>query len=389
MSSKKEGQDKPRGRYGDGSIYERKDGRFEGSCYVEGKRKSVYGKSRSEVRKKLKEVQRKAEQGEMVAASRVTVEGYMNQWFEVHKLEIKESTAQQYGYIVSAHIIPALGHLQVQKLRVDQMQKFITGLLDADLAPSTIRNIMMVLNMALDHAVQRKVIVLNPCTAVTLPRMGEQEKQVLSAEQAQLLMMMAKDTILECLVTVALATGMRCGELLGLKWSDIDWEAGRVTVARTLVYINTRGFYLTEPKTKRGKRTIPLAGFALEALKEHRRKQREARLGTLAWKYPEMVFARRNGDYMPYKTIQWHFDRLVAQDDFPQITFHSLRHSAATLLLSMGVPAHVVQQILGHSQIATTLGIYGHVLSGQKEQAIDKLDGLFSEQNFEPKREVQ
>ena len=386
MSSKKEGSDKPRGRYGDGSIFTRKDGRIEAQFYLsDGTRKSVYGKTKSEARKKMKEVQSKAEKGELVATNRQFLADYMNQWLEGHKLEIRKSSYVQYRSRVNAHIIPALGSIQLQKLTQQQIQAFVNGMVEAGLEASTIHHIFMVLNLALKSAIEGKLLSNNPATNVKLPRIEDREMQILDAEAAQLLLQTAQGSALEPIVTLALATGMRCGEILGLKWSDIDFEQSRLQVQRTLVYVNGSGFYLWEPKTASGKRKILLASFALDALKEHRKWQREARVEAATWLHPEMVFTGDTGNYVQFKTLQTRFKKLLAVAGLPEMHFHGLRHSAATLLLSMRYPANIVQQMLGHSDVRTTLGIYGHVTPEQQEAAVNSLDALFSQSKREAK----
>jgi integrase len=205
--------------------------------------------------------------------------------------------------------------------------------------------------------------------------------QPLDQEQAKHLLVVARDSSLECLLTLAVATGMRLGELLALRWSDISIEKKIIQVRHMVDYIQGHGYLETEPKTESGKRTIPITQFALDALKSHKAAQLEARLKAGSqWKDQGLVFTNRQGRYLSRNPIRNRLKKLLEQVGLPPMRFHDLRHSAATILLSMGVNAKVIQELLGHAHISVTLGIYGHASPSMQRDAINRLDDLFREE---------
>jgi integrase len=197
-----------------------------------------------------------------------------------------------------------------------------------------------------------------------------------------LLLQRVREHHLEALLALALATGMRKGEILGLRWRDIDLQKGVLQVRNTLVYLEHHGFIEGVPKTEKSKRTIILPLFVVDALKRHHTLQLEVRLQAgIAWVENDLVFPNKRGGFIVPNTLVNHFKRFLQEIGLPTMRFHDLRHSAATLLLSMGVNAKVVQEILGHSQISTTLGTYSHVLPSMQQEAMEKMDNLFRQQS--------
>jgi integrase len=215
---------------------------------------------------------------------------------------------------------------------------------------------------------------------VKLPRYTPREGYPLDQEQAQRLLRAAQGNRLECVITLAITTGMRLGEILALRWSDINMEEKVLHVRRTVDYIKTFGWVEDEPKSASGKRDIQLPQVTVDALKEHRTAQLEARLKVGAhWKEQGLVFPNRYGGFFRRMRLYAIFEKLLKEAGLPDMHFHDLRHSAATILLSMGVPAKVVQEILGHSNISTTMNIYGHVFPSMQRNAMDEMDDFFKE----------
>ena len=266
------------------------------------------------------------------------------------------------------------------------MQAFLNTMVRDGLKATTIQVIFAILNTALKDAVRWQLLTVNVCSAVTLPRVVPSEIRSLSKEEARRLLEVAKEDYLHCLLTLALATGMRLGELLALRWEEVDLENTTLQVHHTVDYIQGYGKVESEPKTTSGRRRITLPQFAIEELERHRVCQREMRkeAGHL-WREQGLILTSRTGNHLGRSRVQKNFKQLLRRADLPDMHFHWLRHSAATILLSMGVSPKVVQELLGHSDIRTTLRIYGHVLPGMHKEAMDKMDDVFGNKEDEKK----
>jgi integrase len=366
--------------HGEGSIYQRKDGRWVASITLENrKRKQFYGKTRKEVQEKLRVALNEQRLGTLATGPQQTLKQYLEYWLEdVHKPAIRLSSYMQYRGILDKHIFPLLGHIQVQKLTPQQVQSFYARKEKEGLALGTIRTIHAVLHNALSHAVSINLVSRNVSDVVNPPRLVKHERHPLTIEQAQKLLQHVQGYSLEGLITVALATGMRRGELLGLRWQDIHFDTKSLQIQRTISRQRKKGIVESEPKTSRGRRNIILPPFAIEALKEHRTRQLEVRLKVgSAWEESNFVFCNGHGGFLEPSQLHMMFRNLLKEADLPQIRFHDLRHSAATIMLTMGVHPKVVQELLGHSSISLTLDTYSHVLPSMQQEAMDKLNGLF------------
>jgi integrase len=367
---------KRRGK-GEGSMYKRQDGRWAAEITIEGRRrKTLYGRTREEVHEKLLEAQQEKRQGLLRTGPKQTVKDYLNHWLEdVHRAKLKLSTYALYRHHLDKHIIPALGHLQLQKLTTDHVQSFCSQKQKEHLSTGVVRLQCTILSAALKDAVRRKKLAVNVCDVVTLPRLTRRERQPLTKEQALQLLEAARGSRLDCLLTVALTLGMRLGELLALRWDDIDLDERILHVRHTVRYIQGFGITEHEPKTESSRRSILLPLIVVDALKQHRTSQLEARLQAgAAWQEQGLVFANTYGSYFSRTKLHSLFKRILREAGLPDMRFHDLRHSAATILLSMGVPAKVVQEILGHSNIGITLNIYAHVLPSMQRDAMDDMD---------------
>src|SRR6266487_777476 len=366
---------------GGGSVFLRKDGRYEAKFKVEetGKYKSLYASTENEAYRLLEEAKFQQRQGTLATGPVQTVKQFLEYWLEdVEKPTIRLSTYVNNRIIVHKHLIPGLGHIKLQKLTSQQVQSFYAKRLREGTAASRIKQFQGVLHKALKHAKRVKLVSSNVTEDVDLPKYEAYTSHILNPEQARLLLEKARERNLDVLLAVAVGTGMREGEILGLRWSDIDLVKGTLQVARTLNYLPKYHFVEGKPKTKSSERNILLPQFLLDLLKKQRVLQREKKLkvGT-EWIDRDLVFSNRRGDFIIHTRLRRQFYRLLDEVGLPRMHFHDLRHSAATILISMGVPANVVQELLGHSNVATTLGIYGAVLPSMQKDVVDKMDGLF------------
>jgi integrase len=371
--------------HGEGSIYERKDGRWVASITLENrKRKYFYGETRKEVQEKLKVALHEQQQGTLATGPKQTVKQFLDHWLEeVHKPNIKQGSYVVYRIKIDKHILPALGHVQLQKLTAQQVQAFYARKIKEGYSANFIHLTHGILHKALDQAVRWKLVARNVCDDVSLPRQVRHERQSLTKEQAQTLLEAARGHRLEGLLTVALATGMRKGELLSLKWQDINFDDMSLQVRRTVGKFKG-GYKESEPKTLSSRRKVMLPQFVIDALKQHRLHQIQVRLqvGT-AWVDRDLVFCNTDGDYFPLTSLDYQFHKLLQEAGLPPIRFHDLRHSAATILLTMGVHPKLVQELLGHSQIHITLDTYSHVLPSMQREMMNKLNDVFGDDEQE------
>ncbi|WP_053057784.1 tyrosine-type recombinase/integrase [Rubrobacter aplysinae] len=370
---------------GEGSLTKYKDGRWCGRCTVtrpDGKQRriAVYGRTKEEARIKLTKKMAESDSGVVFDAENQTVEEYVTRWLEDSaKGNIAPRTYHNYRLQLNRHIIPALGKRKLDKLTPPQIQRLYRSKLDDGLSPSSVRYIHAVLHRALEQAVKWQLIPRNPADSVDPPKVRQQELQPLDAEQARKLLEAASGDRLECLYVVSLTIGLRAGEALGLKWSDIDLEEGKLRVSRQLQRMRDGGgLVFSEPKNA-SRRTVDLPERTVEALKLHRRRQAEERLIADSYGDQDLVFATTRGTPLDAQNVvNRSFKPLLKRAELPDIRFHDLWHTCATLLLGRGVHPKMVQHLLGHSTIAMTLDRYSHWVPSMGRQAADGMDAALS-----------
>jgi integrase len=375
--------EKTMGRRGnnEGSIFQRKsDGKWVGKISMEdGTRKTFYGKTRKEVAEKLTALLHDQQRGMLATGPNVSVQEYLENWLEnSHKPTVRLSTYLNYQKLLRNYLIPGLGKITLQKLSPQQVQAFYSQKIRDGLSPKTVTNIHGVLHKAIENAVKWNLLPRNVCDAVTPPRVPRKELNFLTKEQAHTLLKEVKAHRLEALLTLAITTGMRRGELLALRWQDIDFKGGSLQVKRALSYTKEYGYMETEPKTARSRRTIQLPAFVIDILTQHRDRQamQQSEAGDV-WVSKGLVFTNAWGDYYSPSTMLKAFNRFLVKVGLPHMRFHDLRHSAATVLLAMKVHPKVVQEILGHSQITTTMDIYSHAMPSLQDDATQQWDDEF------------
>jgi integrase len=281
----------------------------------------------------------------------------------------REKTMTGYRAIVR-HAKGELGPIDLAKLTTHDVQVYLNGL---DLSPQTVRHYAACLRGAFAYAVRRGLLTVNPAAGLDLPRVPRREFAALLPAEVRLLI--EHEHPIQPIVIVAVYTGMRLGELLGLKWEDVDLDRGSLVVRRSLSRLprlNRRGhtrYELTEPKTERSRRTIPLAPRAIEAL----RAQRLAQLDMLDRRDQGLVFDRPNGSPVDASAVSQAFPRYCRDAGVRVVRFHDLRHTAASLMLMSGVDLKTVSEILGHSTITTTADIYGHLTEQHRRAASERL----------------
>ena len=256
---------------GEGTIYRRKDGRWCAQVSLQGKRVTFYAKTQKECRDWIKSTVATIDRGGSYESMRMTVGEYLERWLMATKTTIQVKIYRQYAQVVEQHIVPALGSIKLRDLRPDQIQSFYSTKIDEGASPSTVRVIHSVFHCALNKAVKWGLLGRNPASHVDKPKVNRKEMKTLSAEQVIRLLNFSQGSRYEALYHLAVTTGLRQGELLGLRWSDLDWGTGHLRVQRQLQRVSGEGLVLNEPKSASGRRLVVLGPATLEKLRDHKR----------------------------------------------------------------------------------------------------------------------
>ncbi len=372
-----------RGRL-EGSIYQRGNGRWVGTLdlgWEDGKRKrkSVYGPSRQAVRDKLQTVQQSIAGGLAPAPERLTVGGYLADWLEAAKPTIRPATFESYATITKLHLVPALGRIALGKLTVADVERLLRSKTAAGLSPRRVAMIRAVLRRALSRAVKHRTVSANVAALADPPKQEGHEIRPLDPAEARSFLESIRGHRFEALFVTALTTGLRSGELRGLTWDAVDLEARTLTVRWALQRIDGK-WRLVEPKSQAGRRVVPLPDRTVAVLRAHRTAQREARLlmgpDWLGSELGSLVFTTSLGTELDASGVTHSFQDALERAGLRRQRFHDLRHGAATYALASGVPARVVADMLGHSNVSMTLSVYSHVLPELRRDAADRMDRL-------------
>ena len=369
---------------GEGSITKRKDGRWMARFTVHTakgpKRRHIYGRTRQEVAEKLSKAVSDRVEGIVYDDENMTVGEYFDVWLKGSvRGSVRQCTYDRDASLVNNHLRPALGGIRLKKLSAAHLQGFYRDRLDYGLSPSTVYKMHAILHKALSQALKWHIVPRNVTEAVRPPRPAPREMRPLTAEEARRLLQAAHGNGLEALYVLAVTTGMRQGELLALRWQDVDIKNCTVSVRRTLTR-NGGVIELGEPKTKKSRWSICLTPRAIEALESHLERQLRE-IGILGDRYKDqgVLFTTSTGGLInPCNLRQRSFARLLKEARLPHIRFHDLRHTCATLLLTQGTHPKYVQDLLGHATIAITLDTYSHVMPGMGDQTARAIQDALS-----------
>ena len=406
---------RPKSANGNGGASKRADGTWQWRISLpDGRRIYGYGKDQAEARRRCLEKAALAEQGVDYTKSRQKVSDYFAWWLaDVAAPRCSPKTLRTYSDLVRLHIVPELGRIDVGKLTAQHIQTFLrkkelerkyspeqvealvrererAGNLSPEQrqalrrekeqerkhSPRTVAHIQGVLRTALNDGVRLGVLARNVAALTDPPRRHTVEREPLTAEEARALLAAAESDRLAALYRLALTPGLRRGELLGLRWQDVDLDAGRLRVVRTLQRVNGV-IVVKEPKTERSRRTLSLGPAAVAALRAHRDRQEfERKAAGTRWRESGHVFTTTIGTTIDPDRLNKGYKALLKRAGLRDQRFHDLRHTAATLMLRDGLPVHEVSAVLGHSQTSTTLNVYSHVLPGAHERAAAAMDRL-------------
>lgn len=367
--------------HGEGGITQRKDGRWQGSFPVETSRgrtkRYVYGKSQKEVAEKLYDLRLRYGDGQIYDAEVMKVSEFLAKWLESIRGSVKEKTWISYEGTVRLHIEPEIGGLKLAKLKPLHVQNLYAHKLSSGLSPTSVNNIHRVLRRALNCAVRWGMLTRSVCDLVDPPRPSRREMRTLTTEEVRRLLLATRGDRLEAFYVLAVCTGMRFGELLGLLWEDLDLERNALHLRRQLIRSKDEGYYLGDLKDSDARR-IPLPEEAVNALEIHRKRQLEERMQRARqWKDNGLVFCTQIGTPLDQRNLyRRHYKRLLKAAELPDIRFHDLRHTYATLMIADGNNVKTIQRILGHYTASYTLDRYSHVLKEHEDQAAAAVQNL-------------
>lgn len=365
----------------EGALFKRSDGRWVARLVLpNGARKTYYGRTMKEASAKLKEAKKAVDDGVDLSAEKMTLAVFLDKWLAASvKPATRHKTYTTYESLCRTRIAPAIGSKKLEKVTALDLQALYSELADAGLSPRTVHHVHRVLHQAFGQAVGWKLIARNPCDGAKPPRVPRAELTVWTPAQADAFLVATRDHRMHALYVLALSSGMRQGELLGLKWSDLDLSAGTAAVRRSLQWQRGVGLAFTEPKTSRSRRTIHLGRKTVDALRAHGDRQTwERRKAGDAWADMDLVFCDEAGGPLSPTNETKRFQRATKAAGLPAIRFHDLRHTAASILLVKGVHAKLVSEMLGHATITLTLDTYSHVIPAMHADAAAVMDAVFS-----------
>jgi integrase len=313
----------------------------------------------------------------------IKLEDWLTEWLAAVKPSLRPSTYSLYSTAVTSWITPRIGALKLAEVTPQVVQRLYTDLATSGgrsgqgLSPRSVRLAHQVLQQAFAKAVQWKLTANNPlASGIILPRMEPKEMKTLSAEDAKAFLDATADDRLGPLWCLLLTTGLRRGEALGLRWTDVDLADARLEVRQTVVAVKGTPL-ISEPKTKTGRRTVYLSGRTIEALKDQRVRQKaDRKLVGSAWEDSGLVFTTTTGGLLHPRNVLRDFQIALDKANLPKVRLHDLRHTVATLLLHEGAHPKVVQELLGHANVAITLNTYSHATPGLHREAADMLEGV-------------
>jgi len=392
---------KKRRGHGEGTIFYRKDKKLWVAQMTVGhdpdtvkiKRVTFYGKTRKEAREKLNKALVDLTEGTFVEPSQITVKQWITTWLQEYmKPHLRPTTWGNYETLVRCHIIPAIGEIPLRKLRPEHLQKLYNDLLkngrkdgkEGGLSPRMVRYTHSIIHHALEQAVKNGLVVRNVSKATERPKQPKKEMATLTAEQVDALLEEAKNDRLYPALVLEFHTGLRLGELLALRWEDVDLKAGLVSVKRSLARVKNEEpgdkktkIIFQEPKTGKGIRTIPIPADVVSVLRTHKIRQTEERLKLgPSYNTEGLVFTSATGGPIWPESFRRYWKSLLKRANLPDIRFHDARHTFATLMLELGEHPKTVQEILGHSRISQTLDTYSHVRPEMMRGAVERLADL-------------
>jgi len=370
---------------GEGTIYQRKDGRFEAAVYVtttDGTRKRVraYGATWEQVHQRLVELKAQEHRGIPVPAQSYTVAGYLDEWLEhVVRPIVRPTTYAKYETFVRLYLKPGLGSKRLSRLTPPDVRLFLGRQREAGVSPARVQAMHSVLRAALEHAMREDLVLRNVARLVRVPTPPRRAFVPWTVQETLAFLAASKPDALAPAFVLLIALGLRRGEVLGLRWTDVDLD-GRTLRIRQQLQRSEGRLQLVEVKTQRSNRALPLPWLCIRALKKRKSAQAADRIAAgPSWQDTGLVFTTHHGTAIEPRNLARSFHRISAVAGVPRIRVHDLRHMCSSFLAAQGVPARTIMEILGHSQIAVTMNVYTHVTSEEQRQAMKLMDQLLGE----------
>jgi len=378
----------------EGGIHHRVDGRWEarlnlGWCDGKRVRKSFFAKTREEAGSLLADAKTQHDHGIPIPHSGITLAKFLFDWLETVKPTIRPRTYESYELHVRHHVTPEIGNIRLSALRPEHIRGLLKRKLDAGLSPQTVIHMRTVLNTALRQAIGDRLLSWNPVSSVKRPKVRRRVYSEFTPNQARAFLVAAENSRLGAAFAIGLSLGLRRGEVLGLRWCDVDLDALTLRVEQTIQRVRakvagTAGFQVSEPKTERSRRTLVLPVMLVPLLRRHRARQAQERLTAGAgWNdaLGGLLFTTPLGHPIEPKDVQAEFKATLTAAELPDMRLHDLRHAAATFLIAQGLPLRLVMEVLGHSTIALTANTYGHIERGMMADAAARMDALLASEN--------
>lgn len=364
--------------WGDGSIHLRRDGRWSGQLFVtesttgRRRRRTLYGKTRDEVAERMQELLDLERRGEPIAPSTLTLSDYLDEWLtSVVSVRVRANTLAGYRYHVDRYLREDIGKRPLGSLTAREVRVYLDRLRARGVGTRTVQYVHGTLRAALEDAVREEIIGKNVAKLVRVPRPVKQDRTPLNVDEARMLLRQTREHRLHAMLVVFVVLGMRRSEVLGLMWEDVDLDQGTVLVQRGLQRIDGE-LRLLPTKTLRSRRTVPLPGLVVEALREHRRRQGQEReqLGP-RWGDLGFVFTTPVGTPIDPRNCSRIVQDACRSAGVRVVRLHDFRHGAVSLLLGMGVPPRTVMEVVGHSTMDLTMTVYGHVSLNETRAAMN------------------
>lgn len=339
------------------------------------RRRTVYAKTKAELNVKAADLRLQIEKGVVTEPSKVRVSDFILTWINDHaRTKVEASTLESYLSVFNRHINEHFKRIQIGKFSPIHVSNLLAEMESKGISTSRRKHAITVINQASKQAVQWNLLTRNPCDAITKPRESRKEMICLDEEQAIKFLQYAQDDRLYAMYVLAINCGLRQGELYSLKWEDFDLENRQLSIVRSIKDTAKGKATIGAPKTKASRRRITLPSFVVSAINEHRKQSLREGLASSEW-----VFCDHNGGLLRRQNVNRRsFKKILEAAELPEIRFHDLRHTAATLLLMKNENPKIVSEMLGHTKVSITLDMYSHVLPTMQESAASKMDSIFS-----------